>query len=537
MFPIPRKLTAGMTASVNTASAKSASVRSPSDDTAPARTPVASSTSRQSALTLSVLAVATVAAATAAIGLGAPTPAHATGQGARPAPVIKNVIFFLGDGMGPVTRTAARVKYYGEDGTLQMDRLPYSARIKTWALDAQTTDSAPSMATYMTGVKTRNDVVGMDQNTVSLPFKPAADPTTKVANAINRCPTENNGLPSRTLLELAIAAGKATGAVTTARLTHATPAATYAHVCHRDAEYDIARQAVPGGEGANPAIGLGVDVLMGGVSYYWTPHNPQWNPRGRPDGRNLVAELQDQGYWYATDTVSLGAVPTAPGTRILALFDFAQSQGHMSYELDRDPRVEPSLSEMATKAIEILSKKPEGFFLMVEGGRIDHALHGTNAARALADTKSFDDAVTAAIEAVKVFDPELKESLFVVTADHDHTIAFNGYGKRGTDVLGLNHSYVDGKPSKDVNGVNYTTIVFGNGSNRPDVRVNLDQAAVTDKDYLQEVAIRRGSPGSETHGGGDVTLHAGGNPDAARLFRGTMENTKVFHLIKAAAGL
>ena len=415
--------------------------------------------------------IAAFATATVLAGLAGGAQAHTAGGEPRPAPVVRNVIFFLGDGMGPVTRTAARIKYHGEAGSLAMDRLPYAARVKTFALDAQTTDSAPSMAAYMTGVKTRNDVIGMDQNTLSLPYRPAADPATKVSNAVNRCPATGNGLPSRTLLELAIDAGKATGAITTARLTHATPAATYAHVCHRDAEYDIARQAVPGGEGANPALGFGVDVLMGGISAYWTPYDPQWNPRGRPDGRNLVAELQTQGYWYATDLASMNHVPSSAGTRMIALFDFAQDQGHMSYELDRDPRHEPSLAEMTTKAIDLLSKKPEGFFLMVEGGRIDHALHGTNAARALADTKAFDDALAAAIEAVKAFDPELKETLFVMTADHDHTMAFNGYGIRGSDVLGLNIGYADGKPSKDANGVGYTTLVFGNGANRPDVRV------------------------------------------------------------------
>jgi alkaline phosphatase len=91
------------------------------------------------------------------------------------------------------------------------------------------------------------------------------------------------------VLEQAIAKGKATGVVTTARLTHATPAATYAHSCHRDAEYEIARQAVPGGAGFNTALGTGVDVLLGGISYYWSPFNASTNPRGRPDGRNLVA--------------------------------------------------------------------------------------------------------------------------------------------------------------------------------------------------------------------------------------------------------
>jgi alkaline phosphatase len=208
----------------------------------------------------------------------------------------------------------------------------------------------------------------------------------------------------------------------------------------------------------------------------------------------------------------------------------------MSYDLDRDTAKEPSLTQMTTKAIDILSKNSKGFFLMVEGGRIDHALHGSNAARALADTKAFDDAIQAAIDKVKTFDPELKDTLIVVTADHDHTMAFNGYGKRGTDILGLNINYATGTPSTDANGVNYTTLVFGNGSNRVDVRNNLDPAVVAGKDYLQEVAIRRGTPGSETHGGGDVMLFATGAGVASKTFKGTIDNTKVFSLVKSAGG-
>ena len=448
----------------------------------------------------------------------------------------KNVIFFLGDGMGPVTTTATRLKYAKEEGSLAMDTLPYTARVKTYSLDAQTTDSAPSMAAYMTGVKTRNDVISMDGRTLAIPYKPSTDPTTKVSNSVNNCPASGNGSPSTTLLELASQQGKATGVVTTARLTHATPAATYAHVCHRDAEFDIARQAVPGGTGYNAALGTGVDVMMGGISTYWRPFDATLTPRGRPDGRNLVAELQAKGYTFASDLASLNAAPAAAGTKLLGLYDFALSQGHMSYELDRDPAKEPSLTQMTAKAIDILSKNPKGFFLMVEGGRIDHALHGSNAARALADTKAFDDAIQAAIDKVKTFDPELKDTLIVVTADHDHTMAFNGYGKRGTDILGLNINYASGNPSTDANGVNYTTLVFGNGSNRVDVRNNLDPAVVAGKDYLQEVAIRRGTPGSETHGGGDVMLFATGAGAAAKTFKGTIDNTRVFSLVKSAAG-
>lgn len=152
----------------------------------------------------------------------------------------------------------------------------------------------------MTGVKMRNDVISMNGDTRAAPYAPTAD-ANKVSAGVNNCPASGNGAASPTLLELAIAAKKATGVVTTARLTHATPAATYAHVCHRDAEYDIARQAVPGGAGYNTALGGGVDVLMGGTSYYWTPFpSPVSATKGRGDGRNLVAEEKLQRRVTAT---------------------------------------------------------------------------------------------------------------------------------------------------------------------------------------------------------------------------------------------
>lgn len=458
-------------------------------------------------------------------GAALSTPVLAAGEA-------KNVIFFLGDGMGPVTTTATRVKYVGEEGSLAMDKLRYAARIKTFSKDGQTTDSAPSMAAYMTGVKTRNETLGLDGTTVAV--SPGTDAATGVPSSVDKCPTTGNGSASTTLLELAIAKGKATGAVTTARLTHATPAATYAHTCHRNAEYEIARQAVPGGAGYNAALGNGVTVLLGGISQYWRPYNAATTPRGRPDGRDLVAELQAKGYTAVNDLASLNAAPVAATTKLIGLFDQAAAEGHMSYELDRDATKEPSLAQMATKAVDVLSKNTNGFFLMVEGGRIDHALHGTNAARALADTKAFDDAVQAVVDKVKTFDPDLTNTLIIVTADHDHGMAFNGYGKRGTDILGPNISYATGVASKDVNGVTYGNLVFANGSNRVDVRVDVDPTVMAGKNYLQEVAIRRGSPGSETHGGGDVKLHAEGA--GAKTFKGTLDNTKVFGLVKAAAG-
>jgi alkaline phosphatase len=435
----------------------------------------------------------------------------------------KNIIFFLGDGMGPVTKTAARIYKYGEAGSLAMDTLPYTARIKTYSLDAQTTDSAPSMAAYMTGVKERNDVLSMSGDTLAK--APSRDSVTGVSNSVTNClPT--NGNPVTTLTEFAIAKGKATGAVTTTRFTHATPAATYAHSCHRDAEYEIARQAVPGGAGFNTKLGAGLDVMMGGISYYWRPFVASSTPRGRPDGRDLIAELQGQGYTYVSDRAALLA---APDTKLIALFDFALAQGHMSYNVDRDPAKEPSLAEMTTKAIDILSKNANGYFLMVEGGRIDHALHGTNAKRALDDTIAFDDAIKAALAKV-----DLTNTLIVVTADHDHTMAFNGYGKLGSPILGNNINYQTGKLSLDADGMPYSTLVFGNGPNRKDVRAAIDTTIVEGLNYQQESAIRVGN-GNESHGGGDVQLYATGA--AAKTFKGTIDNTKVFSLVKAAGGL
>lgn len=448
-------------------------------------------------------------------------PAQAAGEA-------KNVIFFLGDGMGPTTVTAARIYKYKEEGLLNFEKLQRTARIKTFSNDAQTTDSAPSMAAYMTGVKMNNEVLSMSSDTKAVaPSKDANGNAT-----INNC-APNNGKSVPTLLELAKAKGKAVGAVTTTELTHATPAATYSHICHRDAQYAIAAQAVPNGVTYNTALGDGVDVLMGGGRNHFTPFDAAANPRGRADGRNLLTELGNAGYTVAATKTEMAAAPS--NKKFIGLFS---SRSHLEYELDRsatpplgEGATQPSLSEMTAKAIDILSQNPNGYFLMVEGGRIDHALHATNAKRALVDTIAFDDAIQVAIDKVKQTDPTLANTLIVVTADHDHTLTFNGYGKRGNPILDINRAYRDGQPSKDADGNTYTTLVFGNGPNRPDVRVNLDSGAVLANNYLQESGVRLAS---ETHGGGDVKLMAAGA--GAAPFKGTLDNTKVFGLVKAAFG-
>ncbi len=197
---------------------------------------------------------------------------------------------------------------------------------------------------------------------------------------------------------------------------------------------------------------------------------------------------------------------------------------------------------------------------MVEGGRIDHALHSTNAKRALADAVAFDDAIAAALGKVN-----LQDTLVVVTADHDHTMAINGYGRvvgatspSNPGILGTVQN-VDGTDALDADGLPYTVLAFGNGVRRPDVRGIFDVKALVETkpgspivgagnavtfdpagapwadNYYQVSGVQTSGPGSETHGGGDVVLLAGGA--GATRFKGTLDNTQVFGLLKAALGL
>ncbi|EFP66640.1 Alkaline phosphatase precursor [Ralstonia pickettii] len=450
-----------------------------------------------------------------ALAAGACAQAHAAGEA-------KNVIFFLGDGMGPTTVTATRIYKVGEAGRLTMESLKRTARIKTYSNDAQTTDSAPSMSAYMTGVKMNNEVISMSADTK------ASDATGKgyVSGADSTCPA-NNGTPAVTLLELAKAAGKSVGAVTTTRVTHATPAATYSHICHRDGENQIAAQGAPGNALYNTALKDGLDVLLGGGRRHYLPQGTTGSKR--TDTTDLTAQFQAANYTYVSTGTQLAAVNPATTNKLLGLFNL----DHMNYELDRVKKSvdEPSLADMTEKAIRVLQKNGKGYFLMVEGGRIDHALHGTNAKRALEDAGAFDEAIKRALGTA-----DLSNTLIVVTADHDHTMTINGYPRKGNPILGVSNDIKTGQPQLAADGLPYTTLVFGNGgTTRKATRDNVAAVDTAADDYLQEVGVQLGTPGSETHGGGDVMLFSSG-PGSAPL-KGTLDNTKVFGVVKTAMGL
>lgn len=462
-----------------------------------------------------------------------------------PANATKNLILFVGHGYGIVPMTATRIYAKGEQGELTVDGFPDTALVRTYSRNAQAGDSAATMSAYMTGIKVDNDVLA--QSAETRPYDENGRPY--AAHDESTCPTAGNGKPVSTLLELAKASGRATGIVTTARVTQAITAASYAHQCHRDGENTIAAQLVPGGNGSNPRLGEGLDVIFGGG---WQNFLPKDDARGsvRNDARDLFAEMRAKGYTVISRRTELAAasgvaapaaatVAAPPVGKLLGLFN----RSTMTYEADRLGTNEPGLAEMTTRAIGLLQRNPNGYLLVVEGGRIGEALQASLAGKALQDAVAFDDAIAAALAKVRELDPDLTNTTIVVTADHDQTMVMNGDStltgrtiEARPGVLGLLRSY--GAPTQfamDATGRPFTTLVFGAGEKRikgPRSQTPaLNNLVVADKNYHYEAVIE--VPGAI--GGTDVLLSAIG-ANASR-FHGTLDNTQVFELLRGAMGL
>ena len=456
-------------------------------------------------------------------------------RGIKPA---KNVILFIGDGMGIPTITATRIwkgQSLGRDGEsfrLAMEQLPYSAFSKTYTHDSQVADSAPTATAMTTGVKSYNGTLGVTQ-----------------AATRSDCATAK-GHGTTSLWELAEAQGMATGVISTARLTHATPAAIYAETTERDWENDTLVSAAGKAKGCidiasqfiawQKTYGDGFEVALGGGRSNFLPKtmaDPEYAGQNgaRGDGRDLTAEWRalGQGHVVVTDAKGFNGVDWNSDARVLGLFE----PSHMQYDADRpgDGAAEPSVKEMTEAAITRLSRNPKGYVLMVEGGRIDHALHAGNAARALSDAAAMDDAIAAA--AAKT-DPE--DTLIIVTADHSHTLMVQGYPDRGNPILGLVRE--GGKLMLGADGKPYPTIGFANGpgsicTQQPDKKWLCDRPDLTNTDttalnFLQPSLTPLGS---ETHGGEDVAIFARG--PGANLFSGVVEQNEIFHVMGRSLGL
>jgi len=468
----------------------------------------------------------------------------------------KSAILFIGDGMSVATVTAARILEgqqrgeSGEENLLSFERLPYTALIKTYNVDQQVPDSAGTATAMVTGVKSNGWMLSVNERVA---FR-------------DHSSVHHNKLT--TILELAERVGLATGIVTTSRVTHATPAACYGHAADRDWEADsdlptaakasdfpdLARQLIEFPEGN------GLEVVLGGGRRNFLPgdaQDPEYaDKKGkRADARDLTAEWSRKPnsafVWRSKEftEVDVGSVD-----HLLGLFQ----PSHMQYEHDRstDKAGEPSLSEMTSKAIDLLAKNTKGYFLMVEGARIDLAHHDNNPYRALTETIELAKAVQVAQAKTN-----RSETLIIVTADHSHLLTMGGYARRGNPILGKVVTTESAREAptlqaEDALGQPYTTLLYtmgpgytGRSAEQPEGskrfrhkgrgyryatkgRPDLNKIDTTQPDYLSETVI----PADDAeHGGEDVALYADG--PQAHLFRGVLEQNVIFHVMVDALGL
>ncbi len=320
-----------------------------------------------------------------------------------PRQTVKNLILMIGDGMGPqqvgllqeYARRAANSVYRDQGGLTAMAKFAdagYVGLASTSPADTLVTDSACSSSQLAAGVSSGNEMIGLDQF----------------------------GNPVETILEKAKRMGKATGLVSDTRISHATPAAFASHQRHRSLENEVAEQMLTGGN---------VDVMLSGGLRHWLPQSvntdaalqaeignlidePQMRLQSaRRDERNLLQQAKDRGYELAFNREQLRR---AQSDKVLGLFASSAMLNAITYQRQELP-IEPSLADMTLKALEILSRDPDGFFLMVEGGQIDWAGHDNDAGLLLHEMLKFDEAIAAVYQWVK----NRTDTLVVITADHE----------------------------------------------------------------------------------------------------------------------
>ncbi|PZU44405.1 MAG: alkaline phosphatase [Sphingomonas sp.] len=454
-----------------------------------------------------------------------PPPAGGHSDDARYRADTKNVILFIGDGMGISTVTATRIYdgqsrgLDGESNVLPFERFPNVALVKTYNSNQQVPDSAGTASAIHTGVKTRAGVINIG---------PSAR-RTDCAEALSA------SLPN--LGELAVARGKAVGIVTTARITHATPATVYAHSADRDWEHD---RAIPDADRRSGCTDIASQLmhfpfavaLGGGTAQFFGKDN---------NGARLADDADLPGDWvartrghYVQTRAELIQAASAPGS-LLGVF----SPSHMGYTLDRrSGSTEPTLTEMTEVALDRLLKEKNGFYLMVEGGMIDHGHHEGRAAYALADAQEFVRAIQLALSKV-----DLSNTLILVTADHSHTLTIGGYPTRNNPILGLvvendARGEPEDHPALAADGQPYTTLGYHNG---PGAVVSPRPAPGLEPKDRQQALIPTGDVFgnhrslSESHGGEDVPLYATGAGSAA--VHGVIEQNEIFDIIANALKL
>nr|AEV66507.1 alkaline phosphatase 3 [Aphis glycines] len=448
--------------------------------------------------------------------------------------VAKNVILFIGDGMGPNTVTASRIYKNGEKGRLTFEKFPHLGLLKTYSVNKQVPDAASSATAMFTGVKVNQRIIGLDIN--------------HNINDTSYCENANSESRLESLATWAQDAGKSTGFVTNSRITDATPAALYARSSNRKWECntampmsafnckDIARQLIEDRPGRN------FKVIMGGGKKSFEANSPL-NPKEtvekslcvRSDRRDLIREWIDDkqsnnlSHQFLTNVHDIKSLDTEQTEYVLGIF----ANGTMPMEYTRNKKFleTPSLEMMTETAIKVISKNENGFFLMVENGLIDAAHHLSMARLALDETVEFDKTISTSIKLLKQL-KMLDDTLIIVTSDHANTLSINGYPKRGNNILD-----VAGTSESDY--VKYTTLTYSIGyAKYPVYRrsgslvIRQDPTAVSSTsshDYAQQVGIPEETG---VHGGSDVAVYAKG--PMGHLFHSIHEQNYVAHAIAYA---
>ncbi|KAL7732502.1 hypothetical protein ACLKA6_019145 [Drosophila palustris] len=431
----------------------------------------------------------------------------------------KNIILFLGDGMGLATLAAARNYIGGEEQKLSFEKFPYTGLSKTYCVDKIVPDSASTSTSYLCGVKANYGTIGVNAHVRRGDCLAMANTTNHVFS----------------IAKWAMDAGKAAGFVTTTRVTHASPSGNYAHTADREWENnalleeacgdqaeqldDIAVQLIHG------EVGRKLKVMLGGGRRNFYDQELYKNGR-RTDGRDLVAEFESlaKGNKYVKNRKNLLKVDAKETDRLLGLF----SKSHLHYHLEQladEENSEPTLEEMTEKAIEMLQQEENGYFLFVEGGKIDISHHDTMARIALDETAEFAKAIKRAKKLTSQ-----KDTLIVVTSDHSHTFSVGGYQSRGSDIFGESKSTgTDGNP--------YLALSYANGKSfdsfyDTEAHQRVDPLSLLSDDAAQLFPATAPLE-SETHGGEDVGVFASG--PWAHLFTGVYEQNTIPHLLAYAA--
>lgn len=410
------------------------------------------------------------------------------------APKPQNVIMFISDGTGPASITLARdfLRHQGTRQQLYLDQI-LTGSLETYSASHLITGSGAAATALASGFKSNNLTVGQDAE----------------------------GNPVRSIIEKAEAAGLSTGVVVTREVYDATPASFTAHVNNRYNDRD---------DIVSQQLESGIDFLAGGGRDRFIPEE---NGGRREDGRNMLDEARAKGYTVAENRAAWDAIGSLPALAIL-------EEAKLPYELDRNPDLIPSLAEMTAKAIQLLDATGNGFFLLVEGSRIDLAGHDNDAPAHVRDLIAYDEAVRVALDFAR------QEGSTLVLATSDHETGGLAVGSNYTwnpEVLAVataSHDTVATRLADNPDATRAIMQQFYKISDLSEDELQMIQSAETRNQYDRTLGKVIGARAflhwaSLGHTAVDVNLYAFG--PGAEYFRGHFDNTYVGRKLPELLGL